>query len=46
MKIFNPSKCFLQNVVCPSDTLLIIKRMKPFDLGLSHLHQFQFRSYN
>lgn len=45
MKIFNPSKCFLQNVVCPFDTLFI-KRVKPFDLGLSHLHQFQFKSYN
>lgn len=45
MKIFNPSKSFLQSVVCPFDTLFII-RVKPFDLGLSHLHQSQFEAYN
>jgi len=44
MKILNPFKCFIQNVVYLLDTIFI-KQMKSFDLGLAHLHQFQFHKH-
>ncbi|KAK7294017.1 hypothetical protein RJT34_16900 [Clitoria ternatea] len=40
MKIFNPSECFLRNVVCPSDTIFL-KGISLSHLGATHLHQFR-----